>query len=77
MSYHENTAKTCFTVTLTCDARKGRGVCGESITTTCSERQWAQQWFFFNGWRLLRGHQVCPECAKKAKVSFAKKGVAA
>lgn len=74
MSYTESRGtRRQVKVVLTCDARKGRGVCGNTIGTEGSSRQWAQRWFFFNGWRVVSGNQVCPDCLKKSNLKFTKK----
>jgi len=60
------------TIELTCDAKKGKGICGNSASASMQSREACGQFLFAIGWRLLRGHQVCGSCMAKGvdKIHF-------
>ncbi len=70
MSYHEHKDGDLITISITCDARKGKGICGNSAEVTMQNREWINQFVYSMGWRLLRGHQVCSSCLTKSRVIF-------
>lgn len=70
MSFHEHKEGDFITITLTCDARKGKGSCGNSAEITMQNREQIGKFLFNMGWRLLRGHQVCSSCLRKSRVTF-------
>lgn len=70
MSYHEQKEAGLITITLVCDARKGKGTCGNIAEITMQNREWINKFLFNMGWRLLRGHQVCSSCLTKSRVTF-------
>ena len=70
MSYHEEKSNGLVTVRITCDARKGKGICGNSAGGTMQHCETIQRFLYRLGWRLLRGHQVCSSCLAKGKVVF-------
>lgn len=70
MSYKESKDGDLITVVLTCDARKGKGICENTIEVTMQNREWVNELLFAMGWRILRGHKVCSSCLAKKRVTF-------
>jgi hypothetical protein len=79
MTYQEanNEDLGMVSISLTCDARKGSGICGNSSSITMTDRQQAQRFLYGLGWRLLRGHHVCGLCMRKKRISFPRKKITA
>lgn len=77
MSYRKSTKGGLTTIELVCDARKGKGVCGNSAGVTMQSPESVAHFLYQLGWRLLRGHQVCGWCMKKyPKIHFPRKAKA-
>ena len=55
---------------ISCDARKGTGICGNRASVTMSKPMDPKKFLLDLGWRLLRGHQVCASCQRKKRVTF-------
>lgn len=72
MTYSESKGELgLVTIEVVCDARKGKGICGNSASITMADRKTIQRFLYALGWRLLRGRQVCSLCMKKyPKISF-------
>jgi len=72
MSYHDWVELDGHTgASITCEARKGRGICqNRAEIVVPGTRKDVQHFFYLMGWRILRGHQVCSECLKNKRVVF-------
>ena len=73
MSYKETKERRLglVTVELTCDARKGKEVCGNSASITMQDRATVLQFLYDMGWRMMRSHHVCGWClASDRKITF-------
>lgn len=68
--YEETKTGPYTAIRAACEARRGRGICGNNIFCMMNERDDVLQFILDMGWRLLRGHQVCPDCMKKKRIVF-------
>ncbi|HEX5426575.1 MAG TPA: hypothetical protein VFW94_23710 [Candidatus Acidoferrales bacterium] len=77
MGYRESENKNgVVKIEISCDARKGKGICGNQTTVIFPQRRMATHFLYELGWRVLRNHQVCGSCLKSGKrVVFPRKGI--
>ncbi len=71
--YRESEKDGLLKIEISCDARKGSGICGNSAEVTMQERKAALLFLGNLGFALLRGHQVCGWCLRKKRVVFPRK----
>jgi hypothetical protein len=61
------------TITLTCEALRGKQACGNVASVGMQDRQSIINLLYSLGWRLCRGHQVCGLCAGQERIRFPRK----
>lgn len=70
MTYSERNEPLGVRICISCDARRGSGLCPSQANVLMPTRHLAKALLYTAGWRLLRGHQVCAACQLKKRVSF-------